>query len=1251
MDVLFSPSGVESMPKPAVAEIEKRTEELLKSSSFQRMLELEKKYKTERMKGAQPLLPSSQSPAALQEASPPRPDRPDSQTQQEDGLMLKATRRTAIRPSLSISIPQPAFEEQRDPSNQGYAGKDGENHAVVGTPMNNEHFHKQVKFLAPEDEQVDDEDGMSEQSSICQSPSWEGYGQRKKEKKLEAERRRREKEQAEKEAKSAKRRSTARLSKPPPPAARYSRPAGLTSAERSMSEPSLTSQGLLLSPQQEETGRAASTDDLQQNQPPHPGVTALISNSGSVAVRLAGDSRLNCENESAMETSAQYLDSPTIPHHLMYHDNFPPPKELRRSISEGPASANELLSPAIISKSTGRPSRDACPPSASRTPMLRHMPPSGRNRSNGLLQRPARSVTMLDEKSHGGGKSTANLNCSEESVPVTASVGEGLRDSYVRYHRTQSAERAMAGLADEQLVEIIGPSYAAAKSGSPQTRHTRRPSLTREAKAAAMRLVGMKADQPKMDGGARSDRPSNQSDTIAFKAFPYSASDLDASTSAGNIPKYPNSDGAGSTHVGKRLPLLEASGLRVTRGQEASSNVLERPPTSQSSVSSAGPSTSGSSNSKKGRSLKDAAKAALNIAKGSQQCTDGSKSSVPLAPYFALRVRRHSQAAGAAGSDSSRLPTEAPPVTASSPAMTPSVSNPNKKTQVGASGGCRASEGSSSSSAYDDGSPLPSPTTTPDTSRPQSAKDIPVTTSEMTKGTADPSALQDDERTLRQSFDSNKSSTPRIGDSEVYENAEDRDDDRWTRTALPIDMDCDAQSFFTSVSNQDHTDGADQVVSDSSSAPHATTERLHTATLGSVCAEAREPRLPEPLSNSGKLRCEDTEPVILIPPRSKKRDQIVSARSTRGHVASSPSTERREEDAGRSREGVPGSRENERLTVSLAGSAGEEDDSQIGSESPSSRSFSYSAKYSEQVEKRTAKVENHVEQHQRQTRPQELNERLEPKQAEEEEEVQQATLDPDAVARIGPGSLRRRWASRSISSSSSTVPSAGSLSPIGSPALLSDFQIPSNPYFAEFPEPEKDDEVPVELPRAAATPSPMSLPSPLHQVSPRPPAQPQMHSAPTASSGSTTVSRASTPAGRASGITPVSILKQPKNLTSEPPQGAPSPSSPRHVLSAIPRHMQLQAGISARPPAAAVETRKAPIAKMLVECCSCKFYHDMPSKIYECMAKPDAVVEDKVLGISGEITTMVKCPWCQHNMSRNCCAGYAAVVYLKEKLH
>ncbi|KAI0473984.1 hypothetical protein GGR56DRAFT_560047 [Xylariaceae sp. FL0804] len=74
-----------------------------------------------------------------------------------------------------------------------------------------------------------------------------------------------------------------------------------------------------------------------------------------------------------------------------------------------------------------------------------------------------------------------------------------------------------------------------------------------------------------------------------------------------------------------------------------------------------------------------------------------------------------------------------------------------------------------------------------------------------------------------------------------------------------------------------------------------------------------------------------------------------------------------------------------------------------------------------------------------------------------------------------------------------------------------------------------------------------------------------------------------------------------------------------------------------------------PIAKVLVECCSCRFLHDMPARAYECMARPDSVVEDRLLGVSAAISTTVRCPWCAHGMTTACCAGWAAVVYLKEK--
>jgi hypothetical protein len=76
-----------------------------------------------------------------------------------------------------------------------------------------------------------------------------------------------------------------------------------------------------------------------------------------------------------------------------------------------------------------------------------------------------------------------------------------------------------------------------------------------------------------------------------------------------------------------------------------------------------------------------------------------------------------------------------------------------------------------------------------------------------------------------------------------------------------------------------------------------------------------------------------------------------------------------------------------------------------------------------------------------------------------------------------------------------------------------------------------------------------------------------------------------------------------------------------------------------------------PIAKMFVECCSCHYLHDMPSKIYSCMASPASVVEDRERGVHGVVSTSVKCPWCGHGMSTGCCGGWAAVVYLREKLH
>ncbi|KAM0509921.1 hypothetical protein ACHAP9_001214 [Verticillium nonalfalfae] len=90
---------------------------------------------------------------------------------------------------------------------------------------------KTVTFMPGEKDE-----GKDDASSICQSPSWEGYGQRKKEKKDEAKQRRKDEKQAEKDNKDAKRKSTTRLTKAPPT------PSHPPITERSYSSPALTTQ-------------------------------------------------------------------------------------------------------------------------------------------------------------------------------------------------------------------------------------------------------------------------------------------------------------------------------------------------------------------------------------------------------------------------------------------------------------------------------------------------------------------------------------------------------------------------------------------------------------------------------------------------------------------------------------------------------------------------------------------------------------------------------------------------------------------------------------------------------------------------------------------------------------------------------------------------------------------------------------------------------------------------------------------------
>ncbi|KAK0667610.1 hypothetical protein QBC41DRAFT_135026 [Cercophora samala] len=1013
--------------------------------------------------------------------------------------MLSPETKGVTLQSLSITIPQ-------SPESQSPWAGTGEEDSGSETPTNPPSPHKQVKFAAP----GIDEEAMSDQSSICQSPSWENYGQRKREKKLEAERRKKEKLLAEKEAKASKKRSTTRLSKLPPSAPALvtgARTSGFTSPERAMSDPSLITQYSLLHPQSvqrpEGGGKAASTDSLQRSRRHFLAASEILSGGNPPRPHTATQIAIN--------------NSPS--------DSF---LELRRSISEGPIPSVPAIPSSLSSHNDTRVPRDMCPPSASRTPMLRHMSPSGHTRSNSLPQ-----TATLHSRGRDGHRN-----------------GDMHPDNYDQQQRAQNNDLMSTGVVDEEAFANSRP-QPSSRSSSGNHRHSRRSSFTQDAKAAAMKFIGRRGTSATRSDLTMDNRPSGiQGDYFG-----------DAS------------------HPRAPVPHPIESHQTPTHGPPSTSHS-----TGSSGVLSTTDSTS-ANQSRRSRSLKDAAKAALSIGKRPQLQT-GATTYTATPPYFSFRDRKQSKTS--VSTEMGRLTVQDGPPTLVSVS---SVAQPAAPSSIASNGtasqtGSRASEGSSTStcSTFEDRSSLVSPTITPDTSRPQSAGGD--SAAENILALRGPSFQGTD---YTQSPRSSKSTTPRPGNPEDSESSPCGNDDGWNRAAMPVEQDNDAQSFMTSRSTFEDSDGP------SPTSPLSTAElplKDRTEGLNSRLDLARKPQSPDaPVSPnySDLLPAASAEPAILIPPRSRRRNFSMS-------------------DSGQP------SLYTERTTETTPAHYGPADD----------------------VAARPLKREGANRKQKREVRTREYSRNRQPAGQENESftEAPSLYLSTDSTSPpLPPRSGTRR----------------------SKPVLAAEYQIPSSPYSEDFPGGDTAFALNTHTEPSLIQPSTRFT---QHSAA-RPSSQPRTHSAPILSPAPISVLRAHTPspfsspgaqnAGAASKPGPVSILKPPKH--SEISLSAPASPGQTPTLSALPRHMQLKPGTASRAPSTATESRMAPIAKMFVECCSCKFYHDMPSKIYECMAKPDAVVEDRNLGISGAITTAVKCPWCQHSMSTGCCAGYAAVVYLKERLH
>lgn len=1051
--------------------------------------------------------------------------------------MLKAVRRSIAPPPLSIAIPPPHSERR---INEARSRDRTPKREAELDLANVESLQKSVKFLAPDSDEEED----SDQSSICHSPSWEVYGQnKKKDKKKEAERKRKtkeQKEQAEREAKAAKKRASSRLSKTAPVPARQMP----TVMERSNSAPLLNSYSLRATTRVQQM---PTVDDEQEYMRPASHQTSLLRSVtpdtaemlDSAGSGFIGGLKLQQEREAALQYAIQ-SQSP--------HTNGPDPRQrMHKTYSTGPATdTSPSVSWGSSMRNDPRSSREPCPPSASRTPMLRH---------TSAQQPPAKVARGRDSKNNPVTGSYSSTSHSAESLePDGSSNTRDRNDGYVRRHRDQSTERALAGLLDEQLV--LATSSSSTRSSSQQTR---RSSLSRDVKAATMRLAGHRGAPVKRSDSVEHGSV-DQGDYFSYLDQPHSPSTTPALSPPGSVP------------LSTRDMATQAGSICSKITQESASSDISI----KSGVA-------------KNRSLKDVARAALNMSP-SQAQVPGFRPTVKPPPYYILRAKF---------SSSSSVPTVKTPMSLGTQTAQPSKSAQSHSASGPSAApnqpGSRVSEGSSSSSNYDDGSPLPSPVTTPDTSRPQSSKGLPEDV-----------AVQDDARTLRQlsgatSSGSSSDVTPRLTQYDDEGN-EMPPEDRWSRTAMPMDIDFeDAQSTVS-----DYSDAREEPIK-TTSAP----AKLESGTAGKDGQRFDEagdsfarPHLSRSHSDpdlTGRSRTQDSpkkqEPAI--PRRSKAREQ----------------------------------QEPEHPKTASAGQI-------LG-------------KQHDNESEKTKDEPREPEQRKKKLRKQ--------KPAQETKPSYTVDEDTEVIERASGESK----ATALQASTNTSLMSARFMSPIG--GFVPSYGFASNPLFVDFSEiskaaPTSDTgTLPVKITATQITfqtqaPAPKAITETVREPAKVAPRATSQHAASASEPAKAAIRTLSAPVPMAdpkpappsrSVTTPVSILKPtPPQPTLNPGQASALPP----VLSAIPKHLQPQNAARSQalaPP----ELRMAPIAKMFVECCSCKFYHDMPSKLYECMAKPDAVVEDKLRGISGAITTMVKCPWCQHNMSTSCCAGYAAVVYVKEKLH
>ncbi|CAK7209622.1 hypothetical protein SBRCBS47491_000505 [Sporothrix bragantina] len=1110
-------------------------------------------------------------------------------------------------------------------------------------------------------DEEDDEGSESDQSSICQSPSWEGYGQKKKDKKKkEAQQRKKEKERLDQELRAAnKKKATNRLYKNPPP-----------------DSPDLNGQ-------RERPPSSASTRLDSSHGPKSvrtsrmPEIWAIGMGSGMGGVPMSRPTYSRATSAAGSTT-----------------DQDPPRSSVQ--LQQSNASANRGL-PTLPDERPTSSSNDkvSYPPTSSRSHALRSAPPAAHSRqtSSSTITTPA----LKPEEKNGQLYSTTNTSDQAVSQP-TEPVGRGRQSaepgavsgsSYVRKARAQSIERSIKGfmqeaaLSDPNLLNgpnrtqfaYLGPSQQQPQTNGhrPSSSHSRvtqsftktngangvsngdasqptstttviserqerpkqhshqqrqpeikQPQLSRQqtARLQPEQLAPEKNELPEKEGDANTDY-------LNFVSKPYSPPSLDLTTPASG-----SSSGGG---------IFTSIKTRIGRRSSTSSG--------------------STTNTNTGRSFKERAMGAMHL-HGSQPSTPAAVPATPSQPPSRMHSQNSTQTASSSVASSTKNEASSSASTSHSlqiphrdtrrlPKAARILGEINQETMSqGPSAPSRPSEGSSTSSYHDDSSVPPSPASTPDTSRPQSAKGLSATIEEIQIGSPNMFLPSQEDLSKPQAQQARASRVAPVEDHKTAEETIPRRPSSRTESVRDASVDrprskgrlLDDLERPTSrgrvLENVERPGSSGRVLEEVK--PSQPTELSTKDIAGNDTLEASSSSSPDLAEGLGIL--DEAWSQSTVTPDNDAQSFVTTLTNQKSGTSLKSQFGNLKDAAllaeAQSALGVHPALVNHDIEVPAPpvyhNTLQEVDETDFANGGLEAEKTHLRNNNLRKKEKRNGQHAKHMSV---------VSE--EPRQADDHL-VHRATSPVSAAAGNDP---------RKTSTDVSFLP----------PLRHEAFVPPKSKARNSAPPPPRSQEYEAQVtyneapaahhPEQAFSSSGRSSPSAMYLQEAR-------RSAPLVSSPLSNIIRStkanmSTPSLARPGLkTSVSFSGATGGYLPLPPPSSSSSSSAsssaqQPASASVPTSPQFR--IPAHEPEQfnkAVSSANAkPLAKMLVECCNCKFFHDMPSRVYECMAQPDAVVTDRDLGVSGAITTMVKCPWCSHNMSTQCCAGYAAVVYLKERMH